>query len=143
MLKIKFQKINKDAIVPNYAHGGDAGLDLYSVEDNYILKHGEIKGFKTGIKIEIPSGYVGLFWDKSGLAVKNGIKTMGGVIDSTYRGELIVILNNLGNKEYIVEKKSKIAQLLLQKIEEAELEEVENLDNTKRGEGGFGSSGTK
>ncbi len=143
MLKIKFQKINEDAIIPNYAHKGDAGLDLYSVEDNYILKHGEIKGFKTGIKIEIPSGYAGFFWDKSGLAVKNGIKTMGGVIDSTYRGELVVILNNLGNKEYVVEKKSKIAQLLVQKIEEVEFKEVENLDSTQRGEKGFGSSGVK
>jgi dUTP pyrophosphatase len=143
MLKIKFQKINEDAIIPNYAHKGDAGLDMYSEEDDYVLKPGEIKGFKTGIKIEIPFGYVGLFWDKSGLALKNGIKTMGGVIDSTYRGELIVILNNLGKKEYVVEKKSKIAQLLVQKIEEVEFEEVSNLEYTERGEGGFGSSGVK
>lgn len=143
MLKIKFQKLNKDAIVPNYAHKGDTGLDVYSVEGDYILKPGEIKGFKTGIKVEIPFGYAGLFWDKSGLAIKSGIKTMGGVIDSTYRGELVVILNNLGNKEYIVEKKSKIAQLLVQKIEEVEFEEVKSLDNTERGEGGFGSSGAR
>ncbi|MCK4525364.1 MAG: dUTP diphosphatase [Candidatus Andersenbacteria bacterium] len=142
MLKIKIQKIG-DAKIPNYAHQGDAGLDLYSVEENYVLKSGEHKGFATGIKMEIPQGYAGLIWDKSGLALKHCIKIMGGVIDSTYRGEIAVILINLGKKDYKVEKDAKIAQMLFQKIEKAEIEEVENLSDTQRGEGGFGSSGLK
>ncbi|MEA2098459.1 MAG: dUTP diphosphatase [Patescibacteria group bacterium] len=141
MLKIKVQKTSKDIKTPNYAHNGDAGIDFYSFEDDYILKPGEHKKFVTGIKIEIPEGYVGLVWDKSGLALKHCIKTMGGVIDSTYRGEIAIILINLGLKDYKVEKNTKIAQMLFQKVETAEIEEVDDLDNTQRGDGGFGSSG--
>ena len=143
MPKVKIQKINKNAKVPNYAHQGDAGLDFYSAEENYILKLGERRGFSTGIKMEIPDGYVGLIWDKSGLAAKQGIKIMAGVIDSTYRGEVIIILINLGSKEYLVEKNTKIAQMLIQKVERAEIEIVEDLNITKRGDGGFGSTGMK
>jgi len=143
MLKIKIQKINENAKILNYAHEGDAGLDLYSAEENYILKSRERKGFSTGIKMEIPDGYVGLIWDKSGLAAKYGIKVMAGVIDSIYRGEVIVVLINLGNKEYLVEKNAKIAQMLIQKIEIAKIEIVEDLNITKRGDGGFGSTGMK
>ena len=140
MLKIKIQKIRK-AKTPNYAHEGDAGLDIYSAEEDYTLKLGERKGFLTGIKMEIPNGYVGLVWDKSGLAIKYGIKIMAGVIDSTYRGEIIIVLINLGNENYLVEKNTKIAQMLIQKIERVEIEEVENLKETERGNGGFGSTG--
>ena len=143
MPKIKIQKINNNAKVPNYAHRGDAGLDFYSAEENYVLKSGERKGFSTGIKMEIPNGYVGLIWDKSGLAAKQGIKVMAGVIDSTYRGEVIAMLVNLGSKEYLIEKNTKIAQMLIQKIEQAEIEMVEDLNITKRGDGGFGSTGIK
>ena len=143
MPKIKIQKINENAKVPNYAHQGDAGLDFYSAEENYVLKSGERKGFSTGIKMEIPNGYVGLIWDKSGLAAKYGIKIMAGVIDSTYRGEVIVMLINLGNKNYLIEKNAKIAQMLIQKIEQAEIKIVEDLNITKRGDGGFGSTGIK
>ncbi len=139
-MKIKIQKI-RNVKTPNYAHQGDAGLDIYSAEKDYILKPGERKGFLTGIKMEIPNGYVGLVWDKSGLAIKHGIKTMAGVIDSTYRGELIIVLINLENENYLVEKNTKIAQVLIQKIEQAEIEEVENLEETKRGSEGFGSTG--
>ncbi len=140
MIKIKIQKIG-DVKTPNYAHKGDAGLDIYSAEDDYVLKVGERKGFKTGIKMEIPEGYVALFWDKSGLAINHGIKTMGGVIDCTYRGEFIVILKNLGEEDYKIEKNSKISQILIQKVEEAEFEEVESLESTERNEGKFGSTG--
>ena len=143
MLKIKIQKTNENAKVPNYAHQGDAGLDFYSAEENYILKPQERKGFSTGVKMEIPDRYVGLVWDKSGLAAKYGIKTMAGVIDSTHRGEVVIVLINLGNKEYLVEKNAKIAQMLIQKIEQAEIEIVDDLNITKRGDGGFGSTGMK
>src|SRR5680860_18819 len=140
MIKIKIQKIG-DAKMPNYAHKGDAGLDIYSAEEDYVLQVGERKGFKTGIKMEIPEGYAALFWDKSGLAINHGIKTMGGVIDSTYRGEFVIILKILGEKEYRVEKGSKISQVLIQKVEEVEFEEVDSLESTERNEGGFGSTG--
>ncbi len=143
MLKIKIQRINENAKIPNYAHRGDAGLDLYSVEESYVLKPGERKGFSTGVKMEIPDGYVGLIWDKSGLVAKYGIKIMAGVIDSTYRGEVIAMLVNLGSKEYLVEKNAKIAQMLIQKIEQVEIKVVEDLNVTKRGDGGFGSTGIK
>ncbi|MCK5085398.1 dUTP diphosphatase [Candidatus Parcubacteria bacterium] len=143
MLKIKIQKTNEDVKTPNYAHEGDAGIDLYSSEDDYTLKPGEHKKFATGIKVEIPRGYVGLVWDKSGIALKHCIKIMGGVIDSTYRGEIAIILINLGLKDYKVEKNTKVAQMLFQRVEEAKIEEVEDISNTQRGEGGFGSTGLK
>ncbi|MCK5332724.1 dUTP diphosphatase [Candidatus Parcubacteria bacterium] len=139
-MKIRIQKIG-DVKTPNYAHKGDAGLDIYSAEEDYILKVGERKGFKTGIKMEIPEGYAALFWDKSGLAIKHGIKTMGGVIDSTYRGEFVIILINLGEENYKIEKNSKLTQILIQKVEEVEFEEVDFLEETARNEGGFGSTG--
>lgn len=143
MPKIKIQKVNNNAKTPNYAYRGDAGLDFYSAEENYVLKPKERKGFLTGVKMEIPDGYVGLIWDKSGLVVKYGIKIMAGVIDSTYRGEITIILINLGDKEYLVEKNTKIAQMLIQKIEQAEIEIVKDLNDTQRGEGGLGSTGVK
>jgi len=143
MLEIKIQKINSEVRVPNYAHQGDAGLDFYSAEENYALKPGKRKGFSTGIKMEIPDGYVGLIWDKSGLAAKRGIKIMAGVIDSTYRGEVIIMLINLGDKEYLVEKNTKIAQMLIQKVENAKIKIVEDLNITKRENGSFGSTGIR
>ena len=142
MLKIKIQKINPEIKIPSYAHTGDAGMDLYAAE-NVNIKPGERKVVATGMKMEIPSGYVGLIWDKSGLASKNGLKIMGGVIDATYRGEAGVVIVNLSDQEYRVEKNNKIAQMLIQKVASAEIEEVENLENTSRGDGGFGSSGMK
>ncbi|MEK7553369.1 MAG: dUTP diphosphatase [Patescibacteria group bacterium] len=137
---IKIQKIDSEAKIPDYANKDDAGLDLYSVE-YLILKIGERRAVKTGIKMEIPDGYVGLIWDKSGLAVKNGIKTMAGVIDAGYRGEIKVVLINFGDEDYIVKKNSKIAQMLIQKIEHPEIEVVEELNESQRGANGFGSTG--
>jgi len=142
MLKVKIQKIDPEIKIPSYAHAGDAGMDLYAAKDT-IIKQGERKVVATGIKMEIPAGYVGLIWDKSGLASMNGLKIMGGVIDSTYRGEVGVVIINLGDQEYRVEKNTKIAQMLVQRIENVEIEEVNNLENSSRGEGGFGSSGIK
>ncbi len=139
-MKIKIQKINSEAIVPNYAIKGDAGLDFYSVED-VILKPMERKAIKTGVKIEIPEGYVGLIWDKSGLALNDGVKTMAGVVDSVYRGEVKTVLINLSNQDFEIKKGQKIAQMLIQKIEHPEIEIVEFLSESGRGEGGFGSTG--
>ena len=137
---IRFQKILAEAIIPHYAHQGDAGMDIFSVEED-IIKAGERKNIRTGIKMELPEGFVGLVWDKSGLALKNGIKTMAGVIDAGYRGEIGIVLVNLSGQDYKIEKGQKIAQMLIQKVERAEIEEVEELNETSRGAGGFGSTG--
>ena len=91
----------------------------------------------------IPPGYVGLIWDKSGIASKHGIKTMGGAIDSGYRGEIKIIMHNLSNTSYMIEKNTKIAQMLIQKVEQKDIVEVEELDESDRGSGGFGSTGMK
>ncbi len=140
MVNIKIKKLREDAVLPSYAHEGDAGMDLFSCED-YILKAGERRLFKTGLSIELPRGYVSLIWDKSGLAFKHGITVLGGVIEYTYRGEYRVILLNTSEKDFNIKKGDKIAQLLIQPICNAEIEETGVLSETERGEGGFGSSG--
>ena len=139
-MKIRFQKILAEAIIPHYAHHGDAGMDIFSAEET-IIKVGERKNIRTGIKMELPEGFVGLVWDKSGLALKNGIKTMAGVIDAGYRGEIGIVLVNLSGQDYKIEKGQKIAQMLIQKVERAEIEDTQELSETKRGDGGFGSTG--
>lgn len=139
---IKIKKVHQNAKIPKYALPGDAGMDLFAIEDKTV-KPNEIIAVKTGISIELPNNYVGLIWDKSGLALKSGIKTMGGVIDSGYRGEIAVILTNLSKDAYEIKRGEKIAQLLIQKIESAEILEVNELNNTERNEGGFGSTGSK
>ena len=139
-IEVLIQRLCEDAIVPKYAHEGDAGVDLYSKGD-YELKPGEQALISTGIKMAIPAGYVGLIWDKSGLAANNGIKTMAGVVDSGYRGEVMVVLRNHGKTDYKIGKNTKVAQMLIQPIISAMIKEVPSLDNTSRGEGGFGSTG--
>lgn len=141
-MKLKILKIDSEAKIPNYANFDDAGLDLYSIEEA-VLKSMERRAIKIGIKMEIPEGYVGLIWDKSGLALNDGIKTMAGVIDSGYRGEIKIILINLSDKNFEIKKGQKIAQMLIQKIERPEIEETEFLNESKRGEGGFGSTGLR
>lgn len=141
-MKIEIKKTNPEAKIPTYANEGDAGMDLYSMQD-LILMPGKIIACETGIAMAISMGYVGLIWDKSGVAFNGGIKTMGGVIDSSYRGEIKIIITNLSNKEYSIKKGDKIAQMLIQKVESPDIEEVEVLDDTERGEEGFGSTGIK
>lgn len=138
-IKIKIKKLQEEAIIPSYAHEGDAGLDLCSCEE-YVLKSGERKLFPTGLSIELPEDYVSLIWDKSGIANK-GVKTMGGVIEFTYRGEYKIILLNTSEEDYVINKGDKIAQLLIQPIMTADIEEVEGLSETSRGDGAFGSTG--
>jgi dUTP pyrophosphatase len=138
-LQLKIQRVSRTAKLPTRARQGDAGLDLYS-DDNYTLFPGDITGIKTGIKMRIPEGYVGLIWDKSGLA-KQGIHAVGGVIDSGYRGEIIVLAKNLSNDIFNISKGQKIAQILIQKIETPVIVEDEINDETERGANGFGSSG--
>ncbi|KKP33434.1 MAG: Deoxyuridine 5'-triphosphate nucleotidohydrolase [Candidatus Roizmanbacteria bacterium GW2011_GWA2_32_13] len=139
-LNLKVQKIHSNAILPNYAHCGDAGMDFFSIE-NAIINPGERKGIATGIKMAIPKGFVGLIWDKSGRALNDGLKTMAGVIDSGYRGEVIIVLLNTSNKKMEIKIGFKIAQMLIQKVEQPEIKETNILDKTSRGYSGFGSTG--
>ena len=139
-MKLLIEKLDKEAKLPAYAMPGDAGMDIFTNEQ-YILKPGERHLFSTGIKMAIPEGYVGLVWDKSGLAVKKGLTTMAGVVDEGYRGEVKILVINLSKEDIEVEKHSKIAQILIQKKESVEIEEVGKLEDTKRGSGGFGSTG--
>jgi len=141
-MKLLVQKLDPSAKLPSYAYEGDAGMDLFSLEE-IDIPVGEKVAIRTGLKFAIPRGYAGFVWDKSGLAVKYHLKTMAGVLDSNYRGELFVILTNLGKEMYKVEKGSKVAQLVVKSVESAEVEEAEISDETDRGEGGFGSSGNK
>ena len=126
--------------MPKYAHFDDAGFDLFAIEDT-VIKKGERVPVKTGIAMEIPTGYVGLIWDKSGVSVKGGIKTIAGVIDSTYRGEILVVVINLSDADYKFEEGHKVAQMIIQKKETVEFEEVSKLTETVRGEGRLGSTG--
>ena len=140
-LKIKMQKV-ADVPTPAYAHKGDAGVDLCAAEE-YTLKPMERKLIATGLKLEIPYGYEGQIRPKSGLAINHGISHANcvGTIDSGYRGEIKVPLINLSNKDYKVEKGKKIGQLVFAKVEEAIFEETDELTETTRNEGGFGSTG--
>ncbi|MBS3132329.1 dUTP diphosphatase [Candidatus Woesearchaeota archaeon] len=139
-VKIKIKK-EADLPTPKYAHKGDAGFDLYAAEA-HTLAPMEKKVVKTGIKMEIPEGYVGLVWDRSGLAAKNSIHNLAGVIDSHYRGEVGIVMMNLGKEKFEVTKGMRIAQMLIQPVASAELVEVDELSETQRGDGGFGSTGT-
>lgn len=139
-MKLLIQKLDPSATLPSYSYEGDAGMDLFSLEESEILP-GEKASIHTGIKVAIPRGYAGFIWDKSGLAVKYSLKTMAGVIDSGYRGEIMVVLANLGKETYKVGRGSKVAQLVVKPVEIPELEEGEVGEDTERGVKGFGSSG--
>ena len=143
MVKVKIKKI-KEVKTPYYAHKGDAGVDLYAAED-CLLKPMERKLISTGIKMAIPPGYEGQIRPKSGLAIEHGISFVNsvGTIDSGYRGEIKIPCINLGDKEFKIKKDNKIAQMVFNKVEEVDFEEVDELDKTTRGEGGFGSTGLK
>lgn len=141
-MTIKIKKLSADAIIPRYANPSDAGMDFFARE-NAQVSPGERKLISTGIALAIPPGYVGLIWDKSGIATKFGIKTMAGVIDAGYRGEIKILVHNLSTTPYTFEKGSKVAQLLIQPVEQRSLIVVDELDETERGEGGFGSSGLR
>lgn len=141
-MQIKFKKINSDAKLPTHGHPGDAGMDFYCAED-VIFPPGKQERVPTGIAMEIPEGYVGLIWDKSSISFNLGLKVMGGVIDSSYRGEVIMNLLNTSNKEVLLTKGHKVAQMLIQKFEHCDILEVGDLSETVRGHGREGSTGHK
>lgn len=132
-------KLDNGAYTPTRAHSADAGLDIYSRERKIVRAH-DSECFDTGVHIEIPRGYVGFLKSKSGLNVKHGL-TSEGVIDSGYTGSICVKLYNNSDKPYIVNQGDKISQLVILPIITPELELVDSLNDTERGDGGFGSTG--
>lgn len=139
-LKVPYQLDAEGIDPPGYAHPGDAGFDLRASDELKIPAGGRVMA-PTGLRLAIPAGHVGLVWDRSGLAAKHGIHCLAGVIDSGYRGEVKVVLQNLGGEDFVVERGMRIAQMLIQPVVSAELARVENLEDSARGEGGFGSTG--
>ena len=131
-MKLKIKKIHPEAKLPEYANSGDAGMDLFALE-KVIVKPGEIKRIRSGIAMELP--------DKSGMSINHGMKVLAGVIDSGYRGEIIMGVVNLSKESYAFEKGHKVMQMLIQPIEIMEIVEADELSNSQRGEGGFGSTG--
>lgn len=137
---LRIKKLRDGAVLPTRQFEGDAGLDLYAVE-TVTLHPGQRGKVPTGIALAIPKGMVGLIWDKSGLSNNHGLKTLGGVVDAGYRGEILVGLVNLSQETYTIEKGHRVAQMLLQRIERTTIDVVDKLDDTHRGAGAFGSSG--
>jgi dUTP pyrophosphatase len=138
-MELRVKRIHPEARLPVYGHPGDAGLDLFAVVDRDIAP-GEVFAVPTGIQIAVPAGHVGLVWDKSGISLK-GVHRLAGVIDAGYRGEVQVVLINLGAAPFAVRKGMKIAQLLVQPVPAVAVVESDSLDDTSRGQGGFGSTG--
>jgi len=138
-MELKIKRLNPAAKLPGYGHAGDAGLDLYAAVE-YVLGPGAVFAVPTGIKMAIPKGYVGLVWDKSGISLK-GVHRLAGVVDSGYRGEVQVVMINLGEEPFPVKKGMKIAQMLIQPVAAFAVIDSDTLDETPRGEGGFGSTG--
>jgi len=139
-MELLVQKLHEQAKLPTFAHDTDAGMDVYCCEE-IMIEQGARVQVRTGIAIAIPAGFVGLAWDKSGLSHKSGLKTLGGVIDADYRGELLIGLVNTGSESYTFKVGDKVAQLLIQKVEHPDIVEVTSLESTVRGVKGFGSTG--
>jgi dUTP pyrophosphatase len=138
-MELKVKRIHPDAKIPVYGHPGDAGLDLFAVVDR-LLGPGEAFAVPTGIQVAVPAGFVGLIWDKSGISLK-AVHRLAGVVDAGYRGEVQVVMINLGKEPFPIKTGMKIAQLLIQPVAAVAVIESETLDGTSRGEGGFGSTG--
>lgn len=146
MPAIKVKKLDERAVLPAYGSEYAAGADLYAVSDGAItFLPGETKFVHTGLAMEIPVGYAGLVYARSGLATKRGLAPANkvGVIDADYRGEIMVALHNHSEKEQTIESGERIAQLVITPFLKAEYTEAESLSDTARGEGGFGSTGKK
>lgn len=144
ILKIKKLENSQGLALPKYETNGSAGMDLIaSIDEDIIIKSGEIKLIKTGIAIALEKGFEAQIRPRSGLALKNGITVLNtpGTIDSDYRGEICVILINHSKLDFVVSRGMRIAQMIIAKYEQAEIVEVENLDATIRGTSGFGSTG--
>jgi len=135
---------NEDIELPAYQSEGAAGMDVRAVEDR-MIQPGETSLIPTGFSIAVPIGFEAQLRPRSGLALKNGITLLNspGTIDSDYRGPVGVILTNLGHEPFYIHRGDRVAQMVIARVERADWEIVESLEETERGEGGFGSSGTK
>jgi len=140
MVRIKVKKLKENAIVPRYAHPGDAGMDLFSTED-CVIPIGKRRLVSSGISMELPEGYFASIRGKSGLAAKKGICILGGVIEYTYRGDYGVIVLNTGDEDFEIKVGDKIAQVVVAPVANVDIEEVEELSESVRGDGAFGSTG--
>lgn len=143
-MEILAKVLHDDAVIPNYAHEGDAGADLVSVETCTLVAGGGRALVGTGLSIAIPEGHAGFVLPRSGLASKHGVTCVNapGLIDAGYRGELRVALVNLDpTNDYVIHPGDRIAQLVIAPVSSVHFESVDELPPAKRGEGGFGSSG--
>ena len=143
---VNIKKLNENAVIPTYGTEYAAGADLYACMDETVtINPGETAFIKTGLAMEVPVGYAGLIYARSGLACKKGLAPANkvGVIDSDYRGEIMVALHNHSNEAVLVESGERIAQLVITPYIVAAFNQVDELEDTVRGEGGFGSTGRK
>lgn len=147
MIKVSFKKLNANATVPSYGSKSAAGADIYACTDgeNIVIAPGETKMVHTGIALEIPEGYAGLVYARSGIATKRGLAPANkvGVIDSDYRGEIMVSLHNHSSDVQEITDGERIAQLVIAPYLAVEFSQVDELSDTERGSGGFGSTGNK
>jgi dUTP pyrophosphatase len=145
-VKIKRLNGNNDLSLPSYESEGSSGMDIRaSVKEPVVIGPGEIKFIQTGLAVSVPPGFEAQVRPRSGLALRHGIGMVNspGTIDSDYRGEIGIILINWGKEPFVVRKGDRIAQMIITSVCHAELVEVEDLDNTSRGAGGFGHTGIK
>lgn len=146
MPTVAVKKLEERAVLPTYGSEYSAGADLYALtEEELVFAPGETKLVRTGLAMEIPEGYAGLIYARSGLASKRGLAPANkvGVVDADYRGEIMVALHNHSNTEQKIAPQERIAQLVITPFLKAEFEERESLSDTVRSSGGFGSTGTK
>jgi dUTP pyrophosphatase len=134
--------VDGDGALPEYGSSASAGADLRASED-VVIAPGARAAVGTALRLEIPAGHVGLIWPRSGLAVKHGIDTLAGVVDSDYRGEVRVVLVNHGEAPFSIARGDRIAQLLIQKVERPSFVAAKELGETTRGASGFGSTGQR
>ena len=145
-MKVNIKKLNENATLPTYGSEFAAGADLYAcIDEDTVILPGETKLIKTGLAIEVPLGYAAFIYARSGLASKRGLAPANkvGVVDCDYRGEVMVALHNHSGDKQVVSKGERIAQMVIAPYLKAEFSVVDELSDTARGEGGFGSTGTK
>ncbi len=146
-MKLNIKKLNENAVIPTYGSEFAAGADLYACTngETVVIESGETKLIKTGLAMEIPEGYAGLIYARSGIANKRGLAPSNkvGVVDSDYRGEIMVSLHNHSNETQSIADGERIAQMVITPFLKVEYQEVEEISETVRGEGGFGSTGKK
>ena len=138
---MKVKKLHPDALLPRRAHPTDSGADLFALART-VLPSRAVTNVHTGVAVELPEGTSGIIWGKSSVESK-GVKAMAGLVDAPYRGELIVCMYNLNDTEFVFEKGQKVAQLVVLPTLYPDFEEAEELSDTARGAGGFGSTGNK